>query len=124
MDKLVINCMTGEETREPFTYTPEQIAAQLVRDEQDRCDCIKAEATNRKKSLVPGWSEDYETKRDSTMKRAIALTRRESKGIATVDEIAELDDLEAIGEAIESIDSVADTAILAGTALVDIIWPT
>lgn len=124
MDKLIINCMTGEATRELFEYTPEQIAAKLVQDERDRVDSIKQESTRRKIALIPDWDEEhYAIQRDRALMRAAVLSRREAKGLATPDEVTELDNLETLSTNLDALNAVELQAISAGTALIDIIWP-
>lgn len=124
MDKLTINCMTGEVTRELFNYTPEEIAAKLVQDEQGRIDSIKQESTRRKIALIPDWDEEhYAIQRDQALMRAAVLSRREAKGLATLDEVTELDNLETLSINLDAINAVELQAISAGTAIIDIIWP-
>lgn len=124
MDKLSINCMTGEVVREIFNYTPEETAAKLVQDEQDRVDSIKLESTRRKIALIPDWDEEhYAIQRDQALMRAAVLSRREAKGLATPDEVTELDNLETLSINLDAINAVELQSITDGTALIDIIWP-
>lgn len=85
------------------------VAPSRTRDEQQThvAELIEEEANSR---VDAATSENPREKR-KTLARAIKLSRREAKGVASAEEIAELDNQEAISEYIDEVASLADSRV-------------
>lgn len=125
MIQVSISAKTGEVTESEFNYTPEQIAAQLVQDEENRVLSIKEEAKRRIIALVPEWTAENHTEkqRNALMKASVLINKKADGGVLTTAESGTVTSYLTISNAIELIRAASNEAELNGTALVDIIWP-
>ena len=71
---------------------------------------VKIEADKRILIINPDWSAgNHAQKQRNALMRALKLARKEQKGNATAEEITELDALEAVGDAIDTVRDASDT---------------